>query len=366
MSGEAASPLKPQTFMLGTGASTPTARHYGPNLDTDAPVQEFPVEAAEPHTPTTIHLSPSASGLSGGLKLPSEASSTSLRSDHPLYQSPAEAKVQRGSPSDWIKRKHNESVQYPKDLPYPSDTPPRLPTGDDFPSSLRVQIIPEYPKRTVDIKYAVVLLPQLGRPDSSLIQLARDLYEEQQETCFVLLRAGEAVPAPDSRYDWADASGHSDESALKSARSLTNMIKSSLITSCGFVPRSILLMGHGQGGMAVLTTAALWAEIELGGVISIGGPLPYYLRSAPQSLITTPALVFRSSAADLNQSAFDCIERCFACVDNHTICGAHETLPDTPEFMKALTEFLAHRLQRSEWTKQAVISFGSVLFQHPE
>ncbi|KAL8926793.1 MAG: hypothetical protein Q9172_001670 [Xanthocarpia lactea] len=357
MSGEAASPLKPQTFMLGTGASTPTARYHGLDLDSEALVEELPAKEAEPHTATAIHLSPSVSGLSGGLKLPSEASSTSLQSDHPLYQSPTRKNLRRHSPSDWIERRHEELVQHPKDLPNPGDTPPRLPKHDDFPNALRVQIIPKYPRRTVDIRHVVVLLHQLGRLDSSLTQLAWDLYEEQQETCFVLLQAREGVPTPDSRYDRAEASGQWDELAFKSASSLSDMIKRTLITKCGFVPRSILLMGHGQGGMAVLTTAALWAGIEFGGVVSIGGPLPYYLRSASAGLITTPALVVRSSAADSNQFAFDCMERRFACVDTYVFSGTHDTLPNTPEFMKALVEFLAHRLQRSEWTKQAVISF---------
>ncbi|KAL8992576.1 MAG: hypothetical protein Q9169_006992 [Polycauliona sp. 2 TL-2023] len=358
MSGEATSPLQPQTFVLGTGASTPTAIYHGPNIDPDASVNGLPAEAAEPHTPTPVHLSPSASGLSGGgLKLPSEASSTSLHSDHPLYQSPAGANLRRQSPSDWIKRRHEDLVQHPKDLSYPSDTPPRLPIDDDFPNALQVQIIPEYPKSNVDIKHVVVLLPQLGRVDSSLIKLARVLYEEQPETCFVLLWAPEVVPAPDSRLDWADASGQWDELALKSASSLTDMIKRSLITRCGFVPRSILLVGHGQGGMAVLTAAALWSKIEFGGVVSIGVPLPHYLRSGFPDLITTPALVVKSSAADLSQSAFDCIKRSFAYVDAHTFGGAQDILPGIPEVTKALAEFVAHRLQRSEWTKQAVVSF---------
>ena len=362
MSGEAASPLKPQTSIPGPGVGTPTARYYGPNLVSETLDIEQPAQAAEPHTPTATHLSPSLSRLSGGFKLPSEASSTSLQSDHPFRQSPAGANLRRLSPSGWIERRHEELVQHPKDLPHPGDTPPRLPTNDDFPSCMPLKIIPDYAKKTVDIKHVVVLLPQLGHDDSSLTELAQELYEEQQETCFVLLRANEGVLNPESRCDWANASGQWDELTLNSASSLSDMIKLSLITQCGFVPRSIVLMGHGQGGMAVLTTAALWAEIEFGGVVSIGGPLPCYLRSASTDLVTTPALVFRSSAADSNQSAFDCMERRFAWVDNCVFSGAHDTLPDISELKKALVEFLAHRLERSEWTKQAVLSLGSVLF----
>ena len=258
------------------------------------------------------------------------------------------------SPSDSIERRHAELVQHAKDLPYPGDTPPRLPRHDDFPNALRVRIIPKYPRRAVDIKHVVVVLHQQGHHDS-LKRLASYLYEEQQETCFVLLQAREGVPTPNGGYDSTEASAQWDES-LESASSLSGTIKRSLVRKCGFVPRSILLMGHGQDGMAVLTTAALWWEIEFGGVVSIGGPLPYYLRSASADLITTPALVVSSSAADPN------LERRFAFVDTCVFSGAHDTLPDTLEFREALVEFLAHRLQRPEWTKQAVISFGSVLF----
>ncbi|KAL8861451.1 MAG: hypothetical protein Q9178_002325 [Gyalolechia marmorata] len=263
------------------------------------------------------------------------------------------------SPSDSIERRHAELVQHPQDPPHPGDKPPRLPKHDDFPNDLRVQIIPEYSRTTVDIKHVVVILHQLSLLES-LKQLATNLYEEQQETCFVLLQRREGVPTPNGRYDSPEASGQWDELALESASSLSGTIKRSLVRKCGFGPRSVLLMGHGQDGMAVLTTAALWRGIEFGGVVSIGGPLPYYLRSASADLITTPALVVgRSSATDPNQSASDYMERRFAFVDTCDFNGAHDIIPDTPEFWKALVEFLAHRLQRSEWTKQAVISFGN-------
>ncbi|KAL8777174.1 MAG: hypothetical protein Q9213_007975 [Squamulea squamosa] len=354
MSEEATSPLRSQRFIVGPGASTPPANYHGPNLDPDALVNELPAELAAPHTPDTIHLSPSASGLSGRLRLSSEASSNSLQLDHPSHQAPAGRKF---SPNDRTKRRHGELIQRCRDLPNPGGTPPRLPTSNDFANVLRVQIIPEHPKKTIDIKHVVVILHQPGRHDSSLTKLVWSLYEEQPETCFVLLRAPEGISSLDSRNNWAEASSQWDEPTLNSASSLTDMMKYSLITRCGFSPRSILLMGHGQGGMAVLTTAALWAEIELGGVVSIGGPLPCYLRPASADVIATPALIVRSAAADSNQYGFDCIKRRFAYVDSYAFAGNHDTLSDSPELVQALTEFLAHRLQRSEWTKQAVISF---------
>ncbi|KAL8690818.1 MAG: hypothetical protein Q9224_004317, partial [Gallowayella concinna] len=351
----------PQSFTLGQGASTPTAEYHGLAMNPDALIRERFEQAAVHHTPNAIHLSPSARIQPGQLRLPSEASSTSSQLDYPVHPSPTGSNIQRISSSDRIKRRHDELKQYPKDLPYPDDEPPRLPTTNDFPSTLRVQIIPEYTEKDIDIKHVVVLLHPLGRFDLSLTKLAWDLHRQQPEACFVLLRSPEGATTSDSIYNWGDASGHWDEPSLQSASSLTDMMKHSLIANCGFVPRSILLMGHGQGGMVVLTTAALWAGMELAGVVSIGGPLPSYLRSASADKIMTPALVIRNTTTDLDHSAFDCIKRRFAFGDTHTFAGSHDTLLGTTESMKALVEFLAHRLERSEWTQQAVVSFGNIL-----
>ncbi|KAL8929859.1 MAG: hypothetical protein Q9208_001003 [Pyrenodesmia sp. 3 TL-2023] len=360
MSGETTPPQYSQSSAFLPGAVTPTSQYEGTAFDQDASYRQRPPEIAEPRTPNTIHLTPSASRQPGGISLPSEASSTSLHFDSPVFLPAAPTALRKASLADRLKRRHEELRQHQHNLPYVGDKPPRLPASEDFLSSLRVQIIPEHPDPEEAIKHVVVLLPQLGKFESSLKNLAWPLHRKQPETCFVLLQEPEGVPSPNSKYDWADTTGHWDEPSLNSAGSLTEMIKSSLITNCRFAPRDILLMGHGQGGMAVLSTAALWADIELGGVVSIGGPLPSYLNSASLEMIRTPALVVGNTMGDFSHPAFSCIRTRFCCVDTCVLAGAHDTAPATAEIMKPLLEFLAHRLLREEWSKQAVISFGTV------
>ncbi|KAI4118207.1 MAG: hypothetical protein LQ338_007440 [Usnochroma carphineum] len=217
-----------------------------------------------------------------------------------------------------------------------------------FSQDYQVQVIPPYLEE--DIRHVVVVLHQPGGSESSLTTLARRLHRQQPETSFVLLKGLKAVPDPHSTYDWEDTARQWDEPSLSNARILTEMIKSPLITKCGFSPRDILLMGHGQGGTAVLATADLWADMELGGAVSIGGPLPSYLRSASRDKARTPALVVGSTLSDLHHCAFDCIKSRFATVDT---C----VLPDTEHSIEPFVEFLAHRMQRVEWSRQAIISF---------
>jgi predicted esterase len=109
------------------------------------------------------------------------------------------------------------------------------------------------------------------------------------------------LPMPAGHYHWGDDilidsdSGdiEPDASFSKSATLLSeDVIKDVLIAKCGFQPREILILGYGQGGMAGLDTArSLGPEIELGGVISIGGPLPTSCMLVNGPKIGTPVLL---------------------------------------------------------------------------
>ncbi|KAL9013546.1 MAG: hypothetical protein Q9173_001758 [Seirophora scorigena] len=337
-----------------------TSQQDPETTNTQRDVLEFLPDAF--YHPTT----PEASGgleasVSGQTPLQSNISAqASLNSlpqqfDLPLSSPTAGDTTRRISAADHLKRRYEALKRDLQDLPYSGDRTPRTPMAADFTHSLQVQIIPKYPKE--DIKHVVVLLHGYAGTELSLEELASYLHGEHPETSFVLLRGPKAVPTPNGGYHWADRDSEWNGPFLSSEEILTQMIKSSLIKECGFAPRNILLMGHGQGGMAVLATAALWEDVELGGAVSIGGPLPSYARSAASSMIKTPALVVGGRLGNLNPSALDCIKNRFATVDKCILANAHDTMPDTDETRKPLLEFLAHRLQREEWKKQAVISF---------
>ncbi|KAI4129438.1 MAG: hypothetical protein LQ338_002219 [Usnochroma carphineum] len=352
MSGDAASPDHPQASTLQQGAITPTIQNDVSADNTAAFYRPRTAVDPGPRTPSTAHLSPSASGQSAGINVLSEASSASPQLDSPLSPSAGKASSRRLSTADQLKRTHELLKQTPQDLPNSRDRTPRLPQDSDFSQDYHVQVIPPYPDR--HIRHGVVVLHQLGGSESSFTTLAWQLHRQQPETSFVLLKGLGAVPKPDSSYHQEDIARQQDELSLSSARILTETIKSSLITKCGFSPRDIVVMGHDQGGTAVLATADLWAGIELGGAVSIGGPLPSYLQSTSGDKVRTPALVLGSTPGDLRHFSFDCIKSRFASVDT---C----ILPDTEHSMESLVEFLAHRLQRAEWSRQAILSFGMFL-----
>lgn len=273
--------------------------------------------------------------------------------------SPDGPTLRKPSPLGRLKCNLEQLRERHRNVPYAGDNNPRLPTRADFPSHISLQIIPERARKGVAVEHVVVLLHSVGGSELSLKDLALDLYEEQPETIFVLLRGFEAVPSSKTGYHWADSAGEWDNGYLKASETiLTEVIKASLISKCGFPAREILIMGHGQGGMAALAVAALWDDVELGGVVSIGGPLPSYIRSDSAKHIKTPVLVMGGSLGNLSSiCALDHIKDLFLYVDTCILRGVHDNVPDTEESMKPLLDFLAHRLRREEWYKQAVLSF---------
>lgn len=345
----------PQSSTLQQAGAAPSRQQTESASDPAAFYRARTAVDREPHTPTTTYLSPSASRQSAGLNTPSEASSASLQTNFPASPSATGTTFRRISPADWLKREHEALKQRLQHLPYPGDRRPRLPTAADFPHALQVQIIPPFFEE--HIEHVVVLLHQYGGSESSL-NLARKLHKQQPETSFVLLPRIEAMSTPKSGYHWADTTGDWDGPFLNSVGILTDKILFPLIEACGFLPREIVLMGHGQGGKAVLGTAALWEDVELGGAVSIGGPLPSYVQPTFAEKIKTPALMIWGTSGDRTPVSLERIRSRFVCVDDSIFSGAHDTLPDTDESMKPLAEFLSHRLQREEWKRQAIISLG--------
>lgn len=123
------------------------------------------------------------------------------------------------------------------------------------------------------------------------------------------------------------------------------------------MPSNIMILGHCQGGMAALAMVGLWDEVEFGGVISIGGPLPPDVQLPSAVKAKTPALILRAELGDINPSALNRIKETFVTVDVETREGAHDTVPDQ-NALRPILDFFAHRFHREEWEKQAIVSFG--------
>ena len=237
---------------------------------------------------------------------------------------------------------------------------PRDPTQQDFPKSTSLTVVPRVTEKPVE--YVVVLLHDYAGTEKTLEPFAKKLRDRQPETAFVLLRGVAPVPTGNSGHNWADSSSDWSGSFSGAGRKiLTDVVKAGLISECGFQPRNIILLGHGQGGMAALATVAAFDKIELGGVITLGGPMPVCAQLSENVKAKTPALVLRSELGDIDAPALKRLRDNFVSLDVSTQSGVDNKIPEEKAEIKPILDFFAHRLWREEWTQQAILSFGRKL-----
>ena len=237
---------------------------------------------------------------------------------------------------------------------------PRDPTQQDFPKSISSLVVPRVTEKPVE--HVVVLLHDFAGTEKTLESFAKKLRDRLPETAFVCLRGVAPVPTGNSGHNWADSSNDWSGSFSGAGRKiLIDVVKTGLITKCGFQPRNIILLGHGQGGMAALATAAAFNKIELGGVITIGGPMPACAQLPENAKAKTPALVLRRDLGDIDAPALQRLRDNFVSLDVSTQPGVHNPIPEEQVEIKPLLDFFAHRLWREEWTQQAILSFGRKL-----
>lgn len=265
----------------------------------------------------------------------------------------------RGQPFTHNSKQRLENLKkVQSELRLTSDDDPRLPMEDDFPHFISLKII----SNDIDepLEHAIILLHHRGCTEESLESLARRLNKRQHNSAYILLRGFHTVYPADCGYCWADSQDQQYEDFCNtSEKILMNVIKDCLVSKCNFNPKNIMLVGHGQGGMAALAIAASWDEIELGGVVSIGGRMP---SNAPaQTKAKTPALIYYAELGNIIPSALQDIKENFKYVDSESRKGTQDTIPESEELSPMLA-FFAHRLEREEWEKQAIISFGASTF----
>ena len=236
---------------------------------------------------------------------------------------------------------------------------PRTPQRADFPPSLSMSIVA--PDTEAEVEHCVVLLHQSTGNEESLGDLAKSLRRSLPESAFVLIRGLQAVRGGNSGYHWADTAWEA-RFIQTSTVILDQIIKDVLMSKCHFQPQNIVLLGYREGGMAALAAAASWQGFELGGVISIGGPMPDYVQLEPGVRAKTPALIIGGALGEMNAAALQLIQKSFIYTHTDIRKGEHDLIPETKEQLKPLLDFFAHRLRREEWNKQAVISFGTIEF----
>ena len=285
------------------------------------------------------------------------------------------------SPADWLARSYDALRESQYREPNRS---PRFPTQEDFP---RVSLIISEAIREPDkpVQDCIVFLPRYASSESSLKGLASRLKTKNPESALILLRGPQKISSEEQSYSWGDSDHeHSNEFLESFLLVLVTVIRKGLVEECGFQPRNIVIIGLGQGGTAALTMAAIWERIEFGGIVSIGGPPSKAHRVSSKGRAKTPSLTFDDPQYCFDDEMQRRLAEDFICDhydmqpfnDDGTL-WSQEIEPSEPseplkppqssepskpyeplEPLEPLFEFLAHRLRRDEWTKQAVISFG--------
>lgn len=256
-----------------------------------------------------------------------------------------------------------------REIALDGDRLPRSPVKDDFPRDMQVDIFPS----EMEVKHAVVLFHPPSDLAESIERWAREIGNRYPEATIIAMRGFN----PMKTIDGIDHS--SFELFVSMAEDyLASLINSVLISTCGFPPRDIYLLGYGQGGTITLTMAAICPDVELGGVVSIEGSAPLGALTALETLpsisaplgssskkrispnkIRTPALLIRGRSRVLDSLAIAKIESNFDTIETCISDTINRATPHDSKTKEALYDFLGHRLGREEWNRPAVLTFDS-------
>lgn len=234
---------------------------------------------------------------------------------------------------------------------------PHVPTKSDFPSSIQLEIIPP-PKDQAPLNI-LLLLHGLGDNEKPFATLGQQL--NLPYTACISVRGPAPVPALFTgsnalSFHWGDdiifdqGTGEIDlDSGFEKAMAviLEQVIDQVLIKNCGYGPRDLVILGYGQGGMAGLRVAAQKPELEMGGVISIGGRLPSSPTSAlPNSKAKTPVLVLGGSrSTQVTRSAMDALKARFSNVEYVKWAKEEDSMPKNRDEILPIMRFFARRLR---------------------
>ncbi|KAL9102554.1 MAG: hypothetical protein Q9163_002304 [Psora crenata] len=227
--------------------------------------------------------------------------------------------------------------------------PARLPTAADFPShlNLTITIPPLTAPRPTNV---LLLLHGLGDTSKSFTELSKQM--KLPETVCLSLQAPMPLPFDLGGFHWGDdiifdqTDGQMDidtgfERAIRAIK--LDVIERSLIEKCGYKHREIMMLGFGQGGVAALAAASSITE-ELGGVISIGGPLPR--SSSSKHNITTPLLLLGgSSNTVITRTVIERLRTAFQNVVYHKWQRPGDGMPVNHQEMLPIMGFFARRLR---------------------
>ena len=225
---------------------------------------------------------------------------------------------------------------------------PRIPRPSEFPSTFQVRIAPP-PTKAPKIANAVLLFHGLGDRVEPFEKFATQM--ALPETVCICLQGPNPMPLGLGGFHWADdflldqQTGHANaDSGFANVTPLIRqkVIQDVLIDKCGFVPREILLLGNGQGGMVALSVAATM-DLELGGVISFGGPLPDGIIGTAHQ--TPVQILGGGSASSINSSNIKRIRATFTHAEYHIWDRRGDGMPQSRAEILPVMQFLSRRLR---------------------
>ncbi|KAK4542236.1 hypothetical protein LTR36_006889 [Oleoguttula mirabilis] len=244
----------------------------------------------------------------------------------------------------------------------------RLPVAGDFPENVNLTIVP--PPNKDPPTNVLILLHGLGDSHDSFAQLGKQM--NLPETACISIRGPQNLLdlggfhwGDDIIFDSNNAGINSDAGFKQATAMLKGLVEDDLIGKCGYKAREIVVFGFGQGGMAALNLAVTMqstketANSELGGIISIGAPLP---GEAPASLdlkSKTPVLVCAgSSDSSVTPSAEDKLKRVFESVEVKRYRRPGDNMPNSRDEMLPIMQFFSRRLRSTKGVPAGSVEIG--------
>ncbi|KAI4677095.1 uncharacterized protein J4E88_006902 [Alternaria novae-zelandiae] len=229
--------------------------------------------------------------------------------------------------------------------------PGRLPTKADFPSSVTLSITP--PPASQPPTNILILLHGLGDTNASFTKLGEQL--NLPETACIAIQAPNPLPfdlggmhwGEDMIFDSTTGEMDMDTGVQKSTLLvLDQVIREGLIGKCGYKAREIMIFGFAQGGMVALQAAAQLEE-ELGGVISIGGPLSQSVPlKALEKKSKTPVLICKADKKSaVTDSATMKLKDAFQYIEFKEWKKNGDGMPSSRDEMLPIMQFFARRLR---------------------
>ncbi len=245
--------------------------------------------------------------------------------------------------------------------------PGRLPTKDDFPSSVTLTITPRMSPSSLSLgppltcaapssqppTNILILLHGLGDTNASFTKLGEQL--NLPETACIAIQAPNPLPFDLGGMHWGEdmifdsSTGEMDmDTGLQASTRLVldQVVREGLIGKCGYKAREIMIFGFAQGGMVGLQVAAELEE-ELGGVISIGGPLSQSVPlKALEKKSKTPVLICKASKKSaVTDSATTKLKDAFDYIEFKEWKKNGDGMPSSRDEMLPIMQFFARRLR---------------------